>query len=56
MSTRLSPTDLETTKLGYADQESFEVLAIDNLTNEDWRKPIVEYLQNPTTSTERKIR
>lgn len=56
MSTRLSPTDLETTKLGYADEENFEILAIDSLGDEDWRKPIVEYLENPTTFVERKVR
>lgn len=37
MSTKLFPTDLESTKLGYADEENFEILAIDCLTNEDWR-------------------
>ncbi|XP_050915869.1 uncharacterized protein LOC127130962 [Lathyrus oleraceus] len=52
VSTRLAPSDLEKTKLGYADEENFEILAIDNLTDRDWRKPIVEYLQNPTTSSD----
>ena len=56
MSTRLSPSDLETTKLGYADEENFEILAIDNLTDEDWRKPIVNYLENPITYADRKVR
>jgi hypothetical protein len=46
-STRLAPSDLEKTKLGYTDKESFEILAIDRLTVGDWRKPIVEYLHNP---------
>ncbi|XP_050895650.1 uncharacterized protein LOC127102313 [Lathyrus oleraceus] len=55
MSTRLSPIDLEVTKLGYADKENFEILSIDSLTDEDWRKPIVKYLENPTTSAERKV-
>lgn len=32
---RLSPTDLETTKLDYANEENFEILVIDNLTNID---------------------
>lgn len=55
MSTGLSSIDLETTKLGYTDEESFEILAIDRLVDGDWRKSIVEYLQNPT-SAEQKIR
>lgn len=55
MATKLSPSDLEMTKLGYADGENFEILAINNLTNTDWRKPIVDYLENPTSSTERKV-
>lgn len=42
--------------LGYADKEIFEVLAIDSLTDEDWIKPIVEYLENPTRFVERKVR
>ena len=49
--TRLIPLDLEKTKLGYADEGNFEILAIDSLTDGDWRKPIVVYLQNPTSST-----
>ncbi|KAK2410415.1 hypothetical protein QL285_045778 [Trifolium repens] len=28
--------------------EIFEIFAIDNLSDDDWRKPIVEYLRNPT--------
>lgn len=35
VSTRLSLTNLEITKLGYADEESFEILAIDRLADED---------------------
>ena len=52
--TCLSPTDLESTRLGYADQSNFEISFIDNLSEQDWRKPIVDYLQNPVASTERK--
>jgi hypothetical protein len=44
METRLTPLDLEKTKMGYTDEWNFEILAIDNLTDEDWRKPIVAYL------------
>lgn len=46
MTTRLSPSDLEMTKLGFADRENFKILAIDNLTDRDWRKLIVDYLEN----------
>lgn len=56
MSTRLSPKFLEITKLGYADEENFEILAINSLVDEDRRKPIIEYLESPTTSAERNIR
>lgn len=56
VSTRLSPSDLKTTKLGYADEENFEILAIDCLIDEDWRTPIVEHLENPTTYVQQKVR
>lgn len=56
VATRLIPLDLEKTKLGYADEGNFEILVIDNLTDGDWRKPIVVYLQNPITSNDRKTR
>lgn len=56
MSTRLAPSDLERTKLGYVDKESFEILAIDSMKDGDWRNPIVEYLQNPMAYTDRKTR
>ncbi|XP_050888903.1 uncharacterized protein LOC127094076 [Lathyrus oleraceus] len=56
VATRLIPLDLEKTKLGCADEGNFEILEIDSLTNGDWRRPIVVYLQNPTTSTDQKTR
>lgn len=56
VSTRLSLSDLETTKLGYADEDNFEILSINCLTDEHWRKPMVEYLKNLTTSAEQKFR
>ncbi|KAK2370658.1 hypothetical protein QL285_083688 [Trifolium repens] len=37
-------------------QENFEIFAIDNLSDNDWRKPIVEYLRNPTENVDRKIK
>lgn len=46
----------KTEKLGYIDEENFEILVINNLTDADWRKPIVNYLENPITFAERKAR
>src|ERR1044072_6288730 len=37
-------------------KEPIEVFAIDNLSNNDWRKPIVEFFQNPTGLTDRKVK
>ncbi|KAK2389329.1 hypothetical protein QL285_062925 [Trifolium repens] len=37
-------------------QENFEIFAIDNLSDNDWRKPIMEYLRNPTGNVDRKIK
>ncbi|WJX40324.1 hypothetical protein P8452_27811 [Trifolium repens] len=34
--------------------DEFEIFAIDNLSDGDWRKPIVEYLRNPTGNVDRK--
>ncbi|XP_057444291.1 uncharacterized protein LOC130736477 [Lotus japonicus] len=33
-----------------------DILAIDNMGPNDWRKPIVEYLQNPIGRTDRKVK
>jgi ribonuclease HI len=56
MAARLSPTDLESTQLGYANKEEFEVLAIDTLMDSDWRNPIINYLKDPSIDTERKTK
>ncbi|XP_050914591.1 uncharacterized protein LOC127129449 [Lathyrus oleraceus] len=56
MAARLSPTDLESTQLGYSNKEEFEVLAIDTLIDTDWRNPIINYLKDPSTDTERKTK
>ena len=56
MATKLSPLDLENSKLGYADQKEFEVLSIDTLVDTDWSSPIVNYLKEPSVSTEKKIK
>ncbi|XP_058766406.1 uncharacterized protein LOC131640003 [Vicia villosa] len=53
---KLSPSDLERNRLGYANEEEFEVLAIDTLTNTDWRTPILEYLKDPPLNTDRKTK
>lgn len=42
------------TKLAFADLENSEIFGIDNLTDTDWRKSIIEYLENTTGSTNRK--
>jgi hypothetical protein len=36
--------------------EIFEMFAINNLSNNDWRKPIIEYLENPSGTVDRKVR
>src|SRR3954471_14360529 len=51
MATKLSPSDLENSQLGFASKEEFEVLNIDSLADTDWRSPIVNYLKNPSTDT-----
>jgi len=33
-----------------------EIFAIDNLADSDWRKPIVDYLKDPTGGTNRKVK
>ena len=52
----LSPSDLSIIKLGAIETENFEILAIDNGKNNDWRKPLVDYLRSPTGLTDRKIK
>src|ERR1051325_10074653 len=54
--TLLSPSDLSIIKLGAIDAENFEILTIDNGQDNDWRKPLVDYLRSPTCSTDRKIK
>ncbi|KAK2395721.1 hypothetical protein QL285_057430 [Trifolium repens] len=36
--------------------ENFQIFAIDNLLDSDWRKPIVDYLKNPTGNVDRKVK
>ncbi|XP_058722974.1 uncharacterized protein LOC131594788 [Vicia villosa] len=54
MATKLSPSDLERNRLGYANEEEFKVLAIDTLTSIDWRTPIIDYLKDPSVNTDKK--
>src|ERR1051325_9210998 len=56
MATKFDPLDLENSKLGYASQKEFEVLSIDALADTDWRSPIINYLKEPSVSTEKKIK
>ena len=64
VSTDISLDELSTTKLGGAKESNkfeegeryAEIFAIDNLSDNDWRKPIVEYLQTPTGTTSRKTK
>jgi len=34
----------------------FEIFSIDNLSDNDWRKPIVDYLENPVGTVSRKTK
>jgi hypothetical protein len=36
--------------------ENLEIFVIDNLPSNDWKKPIVEYLENATGTTDRKTK
>ncbi|XP_045791623.1 uncharacterized protein LOC123886340 [Trifolium pratense] len=38
------------------DEVMAEIFVIDNLVDNDWRKPIVNYLENPVGTTERKVK
>ncbi|WJX50210.1 hypothetical protein P8452_36545 [Trifolium repens] len=41
---------------GDENSEIFEIFAIDNLSDTDWRKQLVEYLRDPNGTTNRKIK
>ena len=56
LATRLSPIDLETTRLGFSNPEEFEVLNIGTLADTDWRSPIINYLKDHSINTDRKVR
>ncbi|XP_058725714.1 uncharacterized protein LOC131597009 [Vicia villosa] len=56
MATKLSPTDLESSHLGYANEEEFKVLAIDALVDTNWRSPIINYLRDPSLNIDRKTK
>ncbi|XP_058725925.1 uncharacterized protein LOC131597235 [Vicia villosa] len=52
----LSSSNLSIIKLNVVDAENFEILIVENGKENDWRQPLVEYLRNPTGSTDRKIK
>ncbi|XP_050909525.1 uncharacterized protein LOC127123340 [Lathyrus oleraceus] len=52
--TLLSPSDLSIIKLGVVHRYHFEILTVDDGGENDWRKPLVDYLRNPIGSTDRK--
>ena len=56
MATKFTPSDLESMKLGYAEKRGFEILAINTLSDADWRSPLVSYLANPTLNMDRKTK
>ena len=37
-------------------EEKIQILAIDNMLDNDWRKSIVEYLKNPIGNVARKVK
>ncbi|CAJ2646382.1 unnamed protein product [Trifolium pratense] len=51
----MSPSDINNSdkEMNY---DELQILVIDNLIDGDWRKPIVEYLENPIGSAPRKIK
>ncbi|XP_045809707.1 uncharacterized protein LOC123915192 [Trifolium pratense] len=51
----MSPNDINNSdkEMNY---DELQILVIDNLIDGDWRKPIVEYLENPIGSAPRKIK
>ena len=52
----MSPSYLSIINLGALDAGNFEILTIDNLSENDWRKPLVDYLRHPTGSNDRKVK
>lgn len=72
VSTKISTTELLTLKLIWVevfrdipnlenseiveDFENFEVLAIDNMPDNDWQKPMVTYMESPTGMDNRKVK
>src|SRR3954468_7771755 len=43
-------------KVESKDLYALEIFAIDNMTDADWRNPLVQYLNNPVGGTDRKIK
>lgn len=40
----------------YMEAKEYDVIAIDNISNDDWRRPIMEYLENPTGTMNQKVK
>ena len=53
MATIFTPSDLESMKLGYAEKQGFKILAINTLSDADWRSPLMSYLADPTLNVDR---
>lgn len=45
-----------TSKLGASEPKNFEIFVVDGLKSDEWRKPIVEYLENPMGTPDRKLK
>ena len=43
-------------RLGYAEKQGFEILAINTLSDADWRSPLKSYLADPTLKVDRKTK
>lgn len=72
VSTKISSTELLTLKLIGVEEfrdilnlenseivedfEYFEVLATENMPNNDWKKPMVTYMESPTRTDNRKVK
>ncbi|XP_050914124.1 uncharacterized protein LOC127128795 [Lathyrus oleraceus] len=54
--TLLSPSDLSIIKSGVVDRYHFEILIVNDEGENDWHKPLVDYLHNPIGSTDQKIK
>lgn len=42
--------------MNYTESNEHDVLAINNKSTDDWRRPIMEYLENPIGTIDRKVK